>query len=525
MAKNIVSKASNNQEERHPWYPNLSNKYRNQNFIYLDTLQDDNPKLFYNAENRFHDVLGKLNLNLSLQLHELLALAEREQEKEDRLLDDFFGTTAGSPREDAKRIQAFNDIYQSKEIFERNLKKIRAVAEDNSKKGRIDITTNFKGYLETSLADFLSKHSLEELTEANLMEVTKEALIKAFESNDEDRGSLSTDEKHSYQELAEIISYMESRDPFIEEVFNLYLKDATDKLKKELSKVDISSTKKRKLAKALITGSTTVHGDLLEAVSALIIESISAFSGQGQIHKTGKTKQKADIITLFEANFEIPEMLFDNAEGGSVREQFIKRFEQFYKKLEDQSGHIVEISAKNYNITDKHFRDKGFTAQSETSILNFEKMLKAYRYDKKRTDDLIFALTNIGPDTLASESQTEIISHSISLLIGYFLFDDLDMDIGLKVNAIHLFNLDGIYIPLSSFLFAAYETLQDLEKLSSDMVSVDYKPKSVDYKRSQEGDWLTRSKWIATVDKKQTESVISVHFFKQFPRYVSERLK
>jgi hypothetical protein len=31
-------------------------------------------------------------------------------------------------------------------------------------------------------------------------------------------------------------------------------------------------------------------------------------------------------------------------------------------------------------------------------------MLKAYRYDKKRTDDLIFALTNIGPDTLASES-------------------------------------------------------------------------------------------------------------------------
>jgi hypothetical protein len=55
--------------------------------------------------------LGKLNLNLSLQLHELLTLAEREQEKEDRLLDDFFGTTAVLPREDAKRIQAFNDIY------------------------------------------------------------------------------------------------------------------------------------------------------------------------------------------------------------------------------------------------------------------------------------------------------------------------------------------------------------------------------------------------------------------------------
>ena len=110
-------------------------------------------------------------------------------------------------------------------------------------------------------------------------------------------------------------------------------------------------------------------------------------------------------------------------------------------------------------------------------------MLEAYKYDKKKTEDLVFALTNIGPDTL--ETGTEIVSHSISLMIGYFLFDDIGMDFAkdLDVKAIHLFNLDGIYIPLSSFLFAAYDTLKDFDTLNRDMVSVKYQPTDIGYEK------------------------------------------
>jgi hypothetical protein len=101
MAENLIAKTM---EARHPWWPNLSNKYRDQTFIYLKTLQEDNPKLFYAADARLRDSLGNLNFGLNLQLDDLYNLALREQEKEDTMLDDFFGVINGTPREDGARI-------------------------------------------------------------------------------------------------------------------------------------------------------------------------------------------------------------------------------------------------------------------------------------------------------------------------------------------------------------------------------------------------------------------------------------
>jgi hypothetical protein len=101
-------------------------------------------------------------------------------------------------------------------------------------------------------------------------------------------------------------------------------------------------------------------------------------------------------------------------------------------------------------------------------------MLTAYQYDADRTEKLIFALTNIGPDTITEDVGT--VTHNLALLIAYFLFDDIDMDDGLNVNAVHLLNLDGVYVPLSCFLKAAYDTLKDMEQVSEDMVKVVYSP-------------------------------------------------
>jgi hypothetical protein len=103
----------------------------------------------------------------------------------------------------------------------------------------------------------------------------------------------------------------------------------------------------------------------------------------------------------------------------------------------------------------------------------------------------VFALLNIGPDTL--EQDSSMITHHLSTLIAYFLFDDIDMDLNTSVNAIHLFNLDGIYVPLSSFLFLAYNSLKDFDKLSNKYVHVSYTPKAVIPEESGnllEMDWL-----------------------------------
>lgn len=132
---------------------------------------------------------------------------------------------------------------------------------------------------------------------------------------------------------------------------------------------------------------------------------------------------------------------------------------------------------------------------------------------------MIFALTNIGPDSLSEDSQ-EVLYH-LSLLIGYFLFDDIDMDQNLDVKAIHLFNLDNIYIPLSSFLFAAYETLKDFKNTTEDVVKISYQPEDVNYQKTN---LLTKTEWEKYKDKKQKQANISVHFFKNFPKYIAKNL-
>jgi hypothetical protein len=49
---------------RSPWYPNPWAPHGRQDFIYLKTLQEDNPKVYYAAQNRFWDTLSNLNFEL-----------------------------------------------------------------------------------------------------------------------------------------------------------------------------------------------------------------------------------------------------------------------------------------------------------------------------------------------------------------------------------------------------------------------------------------------------------------------------
>lgn len=521
MADNIYS--------RSPWYPNPWQPHGKQDFIYLKTLHEDNPKVYYAAQNRLYDTLSNIRSELEPQLNDLLSLAEREQKKEDEMLDKVFGSSNGTPRDDGARIQAFNKLYQHMPVFRRNLEKIKAVAE-GSNQGRIDITASFSGYLQTEI-----KTTFQELEKSgkwftinkeSLMELTKKALIRAFSSADWNysKGAPEDEVYHSYQELANMVTQMEDDDAFLEEVFDLYFGNSLDKLLKSTQGKG-KRVKKSEHVSSMISQAKGLHGTLQEYVLEMVANELPRDINGGKMIGSGKSGQKADLISVFDATFKIPTEMLASAEGDtSVREIFIKRYDNFYNTLKSQTGNIVEVSAKNYNLTSEFFKKNGgFGAQGNITIENLQKMLSAYKYDKKRIDDLVFALTNIGPDTLGQG--TEIVSHSLSMLIGYFLFDDIDMDINLDVKAIHLFNLDGIYMPLSCFLFAAYDTLKDFDTLSRDMVSVYYKPEAVGYVSATgiNGDVLNKQRWEDTVAKKQSQGNLSIHFFREFPKYIAKR--
>lgn len=497
-----------------PWYPQVDDESKIQNYIYLSTLKEDrwHRGVYTKAENKFNLAMSSLSVALFPQLDELYALAQREEQKEIALLEEFVIKGSISPQDAGNKLRGFNKLYQNKNILARNLKKIVAVAEGGSQ-GRIDIASSFRTYLSKAIDEYFAKTPLQKINEESLLEMTKQALIRALSSADTNRKS---DDSHSYQELVGSVEMMENQDPFIKEAFQIYFGTAWDKIKKEFKE---TNKRKKEMSvtdvKSLITKSHGAGGELFETLQGLVLESL----GQKSIH-TGGSKQKSDITLLY-ADIKIPMDKIDEA-GASVRAHFINRYREMYNNLEQATGSIVEISAKNYNLTSEYFREGGFSAQSATSIKNLEEMLKAYGYNPDRTERLIFALTNIGPDTIQDDPGS--ITHNLAMLIAYFLFDDIDMDNGLGVNAVHLLNLDGVYVPLSCFLYAAYESLSNFEKASEDLVKVSYSPKSVDYQPSSASDPLTKKKWQNTVKSKHDQDSIKISFFQNFPQYIKKNL-
>ena len=529
MAENIMGPIPPGEGEtkgRTPWYPNPRDTTKDWNYIYLRTLWEDHPAVWYAADERYRDAMHNINESLEPDLDSLLALAIREQKKEDELLREVFNEYGDGARTDGERIRAFNKLYQMKEVFSRNLTKIEQLHAGLTKQGRIDITANFRTYLNDAIKALL-KDNPATISEDTLMAITKDALVRAFSSVD-DRTKPREEWTHSYQELAYLVESMGDNDPFIQQVYNIYFKTAFDKLEEERKK----SGERRKKTKdpsfigSLITKARGAHGNLLEVVGALVADTLAESGGKGKVIHSGGSGQKTDYMQLYGATFDIPTDLLEVApQGESVRANFIEKYRKFYDKIAGQSGYIVEVSAKNYDLNYEKFREQGFSAQSNITIENLQKMLRAYKYNEQNIRELVFALTNIGPDTIAGMSDN--VAHSLSLLIGYFLFDDIGLDFQAETEgprAVHLFNLDGIYVPLSSFLFAAYESLRDLEGMvQQNMVSVRYEPEDIGYEKAGKGE-LDKKRWQETVAIKQKQPALSVHFFRDFPEYVVSRL-
>ena len=230
--------------------------------------------------------------------------------------------------------------------------------------------------------------------------------------------------------------------------------------------------------------------------------------------RVGGGKQKVDT---FSSTVEVELPTVDTIDD-SVRKRAIQSMQSFYNQLQDTHGFVTEITAKNYDVNSEYFKEGGFAAQGPTSIKNFEAMLEAYDY--KNVEELIYALLNIGPDTLSED--TTIISRKISTLIAYFLFDDIEMDVKSNLKGIHLFNLGNIYVPFSSFLQCAYDAIKDITKDATNFVRVEYNPNSIEYEHRQV---LNYEDWVIEREKKYSNTKyasISVHFFKNFVTYITE---
>jgi hypothetical protein len=125
-------------------------------------------------------------------------------------------------------------------------------------------------------------------------------------------------------------------------------------------------------------------------------------------------------------------------------------------------------------------------------------------------------------------TEVNSVERFLATTIGNFLFDDIVITESLNnnksnVNRIHILNLNGIYIPLSVFLEAAYQAFINIEDDYTKYVKVKYHSKNIEY--SEQTDGLTSSDWDKLYNNVTTGSTVSFHFFGDFTSYISNFIK
>lgn len=519
------------------YYPDKNIK----DYVYYRSLLLNNPTLWGEVGGVLQQSLRLFSDELKQQsLDSLRKLYITERNKEADFLEKNDVTLKSRQNWDGL-VKGFNEIYNSKNVFYRNIELIQKIGE-GSNQGRIDIISNFQSYLKSAAYDFIQKIDLKEFYEINTVDfahqVVKDAWVKMYSASDS-IAALKKDEEdinksiQAYSDLRDIFSQLDYNDSIFTEIIKeIDLKNFDTFLQKlrEQGK-GIKKIRENNLPNFTV-GSKGTAGNLLEISTTAFLNSLEGM--KGATIRTGQTLQKADLIQILNYDLdvdlsELQNLLVSKVEtdDNKIRTKSIERIKKLYDNF--TKGDIVFISDKNYTLTSKYFASKGgFSAQSKVTLSNlkgFFSYLNTSAGRKENIEDLIFVMANTGDKNFLNQDKSTI-QRYLATKIAYFLFDDITITESLTppdVNAIHIFNLDNIYIPLSVFLEAAYEGLTNINPDDyRRFVKVAFVPEPYQYKDQTDG--LDNLDWETERKRREENSYITYHFFGDFVNFIKENI-
>lgn len=214
--------------------------------------------------------------------------------------------------------------------------------------------------------------------------------------------------------------------------------------------------------------SRSIAGFIAEFTDSMMFE-VDLKEGKSISHVMKSNMTVADSTVLYTKNTKInTKEVFeelDSISGSSLqetREKLVRFSNEFLEKMD--SNFIQYNNVKNYGLGDS-FSSRGFETKRGTTALKelFTKL-------GTNADDLLEALYNTGNRALLANdtSLREEIKTQMAQLVAYILFDDWET-IGVKGGrAIHIFDLDGVLVPLSYLLLSMGNAISNVEsKLSS----------------------------------------------------------
>ena len=533
--------------DRWDWYPKTNGNYYGRAF--LKTLAEDNPDLYNQVRPWFSTKRSSLvtSNNLPANLSSLEQMASLCRQKEINLLRTIPGIQIDEHdnRKIGQYIKAFNDLLGSSAIFENNIKRIQDIRKQiNSSTGeetftgggKIDISTKFPQFLLEEITE--KGKAIINLSESSLKNAVMDALIKMFSwvpAEQKRKGITSP-----YLELAQTLEkFRDSGENeahwLVQEIYDLYfkpqfgeeLKQADSKRKKDL----LSKQTTEKLIKSINYQNWfgNKKGGVLEAEEAFIVEVLQKAL---KTYRTGATGMKADnIIATGEISLDFSKMFNDiqSIDNPSKRLSNIDLLEQFHKSAKGLKGSIIEVTDKNYSLSSKSFAEnKGFTGESAIRSDFFEEIMHKMGVDSDRIADLMFVLANTNDELISGDHDFKNAERFLAAYIGFFLFDDLKIDDTFgddTVNYVHVMNLDGIYIPFSTFLDAAVKAFKEtskednFRKYANVIITDDFE------KWERPNHPINEKDWQDFYDERLRDVRITTHFFGDFVNFIKENIK
>ena len=210
------------------------------------------------------------------------------------------------------------------------------------------------------------------------------------------------------------------------------------------------------------------QGLMAEALSQVISEaSIKLNTGNSKFttEQVGSIGAKPDVVVGFQLNVDtITGIMANDRFNGADREMNRKRFIEVNEHLKRlNKGMIIYSNVKDYALGQNFKRRGGFSTGGDMKLDTYANIMK-----KTKAGEFVGAIANAMDEAVfGDEKHRQAILEMITQDMANFLFDDV-FTVGKEMTdgatAIHLMNLDGVYIPVSYLLLLLAEAFEQEDK-------------------------------------------------------------
>lgn len=483
-------------------------------YVYYDRLKEDGYENLYSAvRNKMVQAKeaareGRANTSF------ILAQADKEREKELNLIERMTGSRPKKDdwgREASNIIDAINLCFETKDIYNRVSQTIMA---NGSTKGK-QMYSFFGGYLQSAinrkLPWLLKRINVFDLNETIIFNwLSEEVLPVAIENMFKAQVEEGVDPalQNAYLELAKLAGKFNQMGSFAQQLGEIYdLKTVAEEILKRIK----NNPKSKKIPSLTNKDAIYRRGGLtLEAINDLINKSLS-IDGKTQSKVMGGKGAKADV--LFTIDLDLTNIM-EYLDGFTLgrRDENVTAFSALGKYLQDFSeGFIVYQSAKNYSLTEDFVKRGGFSAGSELTLEQYGRLMESAG---KKVKTFIGAIEQLAEKAVGYDMDKTDYADIISKNIAYLLFDDYNtIGDGLKngPDAIHIMNLNGLFVPISSILYALADAIENEQSIKG-IVRTSIKIPKIMYDTNNYGGLTPMEAWHKQRETMLTETKIETHF-------------